>query len=165
MSNNGFIFYYRFVKYLLHKHKRKNKIDKILHNTRILEIQKFIDKIDNKLKIDDEDYYYAAIFLHKLYLKRFNINYKNMKRYVLGTILISHKFNDDFCHDNIDWANALGYPLKYLNGIEKDVLDFLEFKLFFSKKEYHSLIEYINYKLDNNKVRYVYSSLKKRFNI
>jgi len=166
MSNNGFIFFKDYVKYLLDKHNNRTKIFKKYHNIKLLDIDKFLEKINNNLQIDDDDYYYSSILLYKLSKKKFKLNYLNMKEYTIGCILLSQKFNDDFAHDNIDWASILKYRLKYINRIEKNLLDFLEFKIYISENKFNYYVNIIEIKLrKQSRFKKVLNNLTNRFSL
>jgi hypothetical protein len=164
MSSNGYNFFINYVQYLLYKHKKKRNIYKEYHEYKIQEIKNVWSKIDRKLEIDDDDYYYAGILLYCLLDNGFKLNYLNMKRYTIGVVILSHKFNDDFAHDNIDWADILLYEIEDINQIEKNLLDFLEFKIYITDFEYETYKEIIEKKLKRtNKITKIINNIAKRF--
>ena len=87
MSSNGYNFFINYVKYLLYKHKKKRNIYKEYHEYKIQEIKNIWSKIDRKLEIDDDDYYYAGILLYCLLDNGFKLIGESVNQLLLSKIL------------------------------------------------------------------------------
>ena len=146
--SSGYSFFIDYVKYLLKRFCKKNFYLKGFHQVKINEINNFWEKICANLKIDDQDFYYAALLLYKLDIKNFKLNYINMYEFTLGVVLISHKFNDDFSYDNISWVNTLDFSLAYINNIEKKILKLLDYRIYLSKFKYDTYLLILKKKIN-----------------
>ena len=139
MSNKGYIFFKTYLISLLDKFKKQS--NKYNHCSKILDIKYLWNSINSSLLIEDGDYYYATMLIYLFLMKGVVINYNNIEYYSLGSLLLSHKFNDDFAYNNIDWATSLGYSLKEINQIERELLNLLDFNIYINK------VKYYNYKI------------------
>ena len=101
------------------------------------------------MQIEDKDYVYATTLFYKLTKTSYKINYYNIESQCIGIILLSHKFNDDLHHDNIDFANATMRNLYDINYIEKELLDYLDFGIYLPKKTFFIIKNRVIEKLSN----------------
>lgn len=154
MSYGGFFFFTDYITYLLRKNTTALCMNKYFHSRKVLEIKKLWNNIDTGLDIDDDDYYYAAILLFFLENNGLKLNYINMVDYTIGVVLISHKFNDDFAHYNIDWEQVIPYKISTINRIEVQILKSLEFDVYINDCDYKLYKKILERKMNSsNKIR------------
>ena len=135
-ETSGFNLYKDYIFYLLDKYRKSKGLPKEYHITKKNSISRLFERLNNRLQIEDKDYIYATMLFYKLIKTNYKLDYYNIEPKCIGIILLSHKFNDDLHHDNIDFARSSMLSLYEINYIEKELLNYLEFGIYIPKKTF-----------------------------
>lgn len=135
-ETSGFNLYKDYIFYLLDKYRKRNNLSKEYHKTKKNSLERILKRINNRLQIEDKDYVYATVLFYKFIKTGYKLDYYNIEPKCIGIILLSHKFNDDLHHDNVDFARSTVISLYEINYIEKELLDYLEFSIHIPKKTF-----------------------------
>ena len=66
----------------------------------------------------------------------FNLNILQYKKIILGVLILTTKFNDDFSYFNINWTVPTKYSLDEINKIENYVYQLLNYNLYIPDSVY-----------------------------
>ena len=124
-------------------------------------ILKYLERIIKHTGIEQGTLISSIIYLDKIAnSKGILLNENNLHRYIillilfrflLTSILISIKFNDDDYFDNKFYADVGGIELEEINSLEIELLDLLDWKLYIDKElygQYQSYFEKYNINLE-----------------
>jgi len=71
------------------------------------------------------------------------LTYYNIHRILIGSVLISIKYNEDFYYDNKFYSEIAGVKLKELKSIEYTLLQLSDFNVFVNEIEYEKYRQYL----------------------
>ena len=96
----------------------------------------------------DSCFILAFIYIDRLlqYKPGFMLSYINIHRLILTTIILGIKYADDIYFDNCVYAKIGGVSLEELNGLERKLLQLLEYDLYVDPELYFQYSKEIDYR-------------------
>ncbi|MDR3548454.1 MAG: cyclin family protein [Candidatus Pacebacteria bacterium] len=105
-------------------------------------LRNYLDRIHAYANCSPCCYVVAFIYLDRmLQISRFMITPMNIHRLILCSVLLAIKYCDDMYANNTAYALIGGVSLEELNGLEREMLGMLRFRLFVSTETYYGYLQ------------------------
>ena len=111
----------------------------------IYRIQKYSEMEDNTLIL-------ALIYIDRICCNNFIINYYNIHKIILISIVFAIKYNEDNYYTNSYYSKIGGIKINEFNALEKEFAQIIDFQFYVKKSLFDKYYKYINndYILYNN---------------
>ena len=131
------------------KSKEKEKINPFLSKKiPLISIEKFFERICKLTKIENSTLILIMIFIDRICeLNEIELNYFNIHKLIIGSLIISIKYNEDYFFSNKIYAKICGISKEEINKIEIQFLKLLKFNLFVNHEIY---VQYSQFILNEN---------------
>jgi len=99
-------------------------------------LPQYANRIASKTECSESCFVFASVYIQRLRAKRVVVNQYNVHRLFLVSVLLAIKYLDDDYFNNFSYAMFGGIPLKELNSMEQEMLDFLDYRLMVTSEEF-----------------------------
>ena len=103
----------------------------------IYRIQKYSEAEDNTLIL-------ALIYIDRICSNNFNINYYNIHKIFLISVVFAIKYNEDNYYTNSYYSKIGGIKIKEFNVLEKEFASIIDFQFYVKKSLFDKYYKYIN---------------------
>jgi hypothetical protein len=135
----------------IYKQKIKDQSKMIFSSKKIpkISISEYIQRIIEYTEIENSSLIMSLIYLDRICKKDIMITELNIHRFLLMSLIISIKINEDIIYDNNYYSKVAGISIKEFNQLESEFLKLINFKLYISEEEflkYKFYLEHFTYK-------------------
>ena len=135
----------------IYKQKIKDQSKMIFSSKKIpkISISEYIQRIIEYTEIENSSLIMSLIYLDRIWKKDIMITELNIHRFLLMSLIISIKINEDIIYDNNYYSKVAGISIKEFNQLESEFLKLINFKLYISEEEflkYKFYLEHFTYK-------------------
>lgn len=102
-----------------------------------LDIEEIIELFISYMKIDETCLTVFMIYLDRILKRGFILSQENVNRVVSTGIILAHKYLEDNCYKNSDYAKIVGISSEELLSLEIEFSNWIEFD-FYVKEDYFS---------------------------
>ena len=103
----------------------------------IYRIQKYSEMEDNTLIL-------ALIYIDRICCNNFIINYYNIHKIILISIVFAIKYNEDNYYTNSYYSKIGGIKINEFNALEKEFVSIIDFQFYVKKSLFDKYYKYIN---------------------
>ena len=135
----------------MYKQKIKDQSKMIFSSKKIpkISISEYIQRIIEYTEIENSSLIMSLIYLDRICKKDIMITEHNIHLFLLMSLIISIKINEDLIYDNNYYSKVAGISIKEFNQLESEFLKLINFKLYISEEEflkYKFYLEHFTYK-------------------
>ena len=135
----------------IYKQKIKDQSKMIFSSKKIpkISISEYIQRIIEYTEIENSSLIMSLIYLDRICIKDIMITELNIHLFLLMSLIISIKINEDLIYDNNYYSKVAGISIKEFNQLESEFLKLINFKLYISEEEflkYKFYLEHFTYK-------------------
>lgn len=105
---------------------------------------KFCQKIVSEGTFTNQQIILALLYIAKLKAKHPKIEYGTEHQIFVCAVMLSTKFLLDVEYSNSAYAEVLEIPVAQFNSMEKEFLEYLNYRLYVSSDEYHEWVHILN---------------------
>ena len=109
-----------------------------------ISIKNFLERICNLTKIENSTLILILIYIDRICeFNEIELNYFNIHKLIIASLIISIKYNEDFFYSNKIYAKICGISREEINKLEIEFLKLLEFNLFVDDEIYFQYSDFI----------------------
>ena len=109
-----------------------------------ISIKNFFERICNLTKIENSTLILILIYIDRICeFNEIELNYFNIHKLIIASLIISIKYNEDFFYSNKIYAKICGISREEINKLEIEFLKLLEFNLFVDDEIYFQYSDFI----------------------
>ena len=126
--------------------ENENEIIKSFLSKKIpsISIKNFLERICNLTKIENSTLILVLIYIDRICeFNEIELNYFNIHKLIIASLIISIKYNEDFFYSNKIYAKICGISREEINKLEIEFLKLLEFNLFVDDEIYFQYSDFI----------------------
>ena len=126
--------------------ENENEIIKSFLSKKIpsISIKNFFERICNLTKIENSTLILILIYIDRICeFNEIELNYFNIHKLIIASLIISIKYNEDFFYSNKIYAKICGISREEINKLEIEFLKLLEFNLFVDDEIYFQYSDFI----------------------
>ena len=101
-----------------------------------IKIKDYIKRIIQYTGIENSSLIIALIYLDRICLNDILITEYNIHRFLLMSLIISIKYNEDLIFDNKYYSEVAGVSIKEFNSLESEFLTIINFDLYIPDEEF-----------------------------
>ena len=101
-----------------------------------IEIKDYIKRIIQYTGIESSSLIISLIYLDRICLNDILITEYNIHRFLLMSLIISIKYNEDLIFDNKYYSEVAGVSIKEFNSLESEFLTIINFDLYIPDEEF-----------------------------
>lgn len=101
-----------------------------------MEIEEFIERIVNYLKIDNSLLVLSMMILDKILSNNFILTEKNVHKIIFMCFMETQKFFEDENYNNSDYAKVCGVSINELLLMEVSFMELINFNMFIKEEDY-----------------------------
>ncbi|OIR58551.1 MAG: uncharacterized protein A8A55_0667 [Amphiamblys sp. WSBS2006] len=114
----------------------------VVSAVRVSCLKDFLSTLVRMLKIPPSSFLSALVYIERAFCGM-SLRGVSEKKAVVSALLLAHKMESDFSHDNIDWANVSGFSLSDINTMEGYLAHRLDYRVYVSGEDLRSVERFI----------------------
>ena len=117
-----------------------------------LSLYNYIYRIQKYSEVEDNTLILALIYIDRICCNNFIINYYNIHKILLVSVVFAIKYNEDNYYTNSYYSKIGGIKINEFNALEKEFAQIIDFQFYVKKSLFDKYYKYINndYILYNN---------------
>ena len=117
-----------------------------------ISLYNYIYRIQKYSEVEDNTLILALIYIDRICCNNFIINYYNIHKILLVSVVFAIKYNEDNYYTNSYYSKIGGIKINEFNALEKEFAQIIDFQFYVKKSLFDKYYKYINndYILYNN---------------
>ena len=109
-----------------------------------LSLYNYIYRIQKYSEVEDNTLILALIYIDRICCNNFIINYYNIHKILLVSVVFAIKYNEDNYYTNSYYSKIGGIKINEFNALEKEFASIIDFQFYVKKSLFDKYYKYIN---------------------
>ena len=109
-----------------------------------ISLYNYLYRIQKYSEVEDSTLILALIYIDRICCNNFIINYYNIHKIILVSVVFAIKYNEDNYYTNNHYSKIGGIKVNEFNELEKEFASIIDFKFYVKKSLFDKYYKYIN---------------------